>query len=422
MEFPEISPLKRARAAGPAACGTPHTSFFRSRSFTGVLPRQAVFCIVFVCLALLTGAADAEMTPASIIAAGNVYVSGVSYDPGTFFTGDTGTVTYTVTNGNSNTSVGINHATFGDSHFQLVSGTYDSSSTLGPLQSRNYIFSVVANANDGTYYPAFSVSFRDADNLNYQSMIKIDNTPLILTVQEKPDAFSQGKKDTVTVQIANPRKNDVKNVIFTVRGGNVTLTPSDMYIGNLTAGTSQLVNFSVTPDTPTSLEVTADYDNGDNHHSVGMTLPVSFTTDKQQAHPVMSNVAVKNTFGIYHVTGDITNAGLLAANGVTVTSGAPAEPTDPYRTYVIGALKPDDFGSYELSFAAPNGTKSVPLQISYKDKDGNVIVSEQPVDLTGAVMTKDTDHSSDLLPVIVVVLLIALGCGGYYYLRKRKNQ
>jgi CARDB. len=362
------------------------------------------------------------MSPASIVAAGNVYVSNVSYDPGTFFTGDTGTVAFMVTNGNSNTTVGINHATFGDSNFQLVSGTYDSSSTLGPLQSRKYIFSVVANANDGTYYPAFSLSFRDADNLNYQSMVKIDNTPLILTVQQKPDAFTQGKKDTVTVQIANPRQSDVKNVIFTVRGGNATLTPSDMYIGNLTAGTSQLVNFSVTPDRPTLLEVTADYDNGDNHHSVGMTIPVPFTTDKQQAHPVMSNVAVKNTFGVYHVTGDITNAGLLSANGVTVTSGAPAEPTDPYRNYVIGALKPDDFGSFELSFAAPNGTASVPLQISYKDKDGNVIVSEQPVDLTGAVLTKDTGHSSDILPIVILVIVIALGCGGYYYLRKRKNQ
>jgi len=422
MEFPEKSPIKRARADGPAARGTPDIPFFRSPSVTGLLHRRTVFCILVVCVALLAGAADAEMSPASIVAAGNVYVSNVSYDPGTFFTGDTGTVSFTVTNGNSNTTVGINHAAFGDTSFPLVSGTYDSSSTLGPLQSRKYIFSVVANANDGTYYPAFSLSFRDADNLNYQSMVKIDNTPLVLTVQDKPDAFTQGKKDTVSVQIANPRQSDVKNVIFTVRGGNVTLTPSDMYVGNLTAGTSQLVNFSVTPDNPTSLEVTVTYDNGDNHHSVGMTLPVPFTTNKQQAHPVMSNVAIKNTFGIYHVTGDITNAGLLTANGVTVTSVAPAEPTDPYRTYVIGALKPDDFGSFELSFAAPNGTESVSLQISYKDKDGNVIVSEQPVDLTGAVTAKDTGHASDLLPVIVIVLVIALGCGGYYYLRKRKNQ
>ncbi len=422
MEFPETSLITRARAAGPAAHRSHLTQLFGAHILTGPVSCRALFCALVLCIVLLAGPAEAEMSPASIVAAGNVYVSNTSYDPGTFFTGDTGTVTYSVTNGNSNTTVGINHATFGDTNFQLVSGTYDTSSSLGPLQSRKYIFSVVANANDGTYYPTFSLSFRDADNLNYRGMVKIDNTPLVLTVQDKPDAFTQGKKDSITVQIANPRQSDVKNVIFSVVGANATLTPSDMFIGNLTAGTSQLVNFSVTPDTPTSLAVKVGYDNGDNHHFVSMTIPVPFTTDKQQAHPVISNVDIKNTAGIYHVTGDITNAGLLTANGVTVTSLAPAVPQDPYRTYVIGALKPDDFGSFEITFAAPNGTVSVPLQVSYKDKDGNVIVSEQPVDLRDAVMTKDTDNQPGLLPVIAVVLVIALACGGYLYMRKRKNQ
>jgi len=422
MEFPETPSMRKARPAGPAAGRSPLTPFFGAH----ILKRR-VFCRPFLCtlvlfLALFAGVADAEMSPASIVAAGNVYVSNISYDPVTFFIGDTGTVTYTVTNGNSNTSVGINHATFGDTSFQLVSGTYDSSSTLGPLQNRKYIFSVVANANDGTYYPVFSLSFRDADNLNYRSTVKIDNTPLILTVQDKPDAFTQGKKDAVTVQIANPRQSDVKNVIFSVTGANATLTPSDMFVGNLTAGSSRLVNFSVTPDTPTSLAVNVDYDNGDNHHSVGMTIPVPFTTDKQQAHPVISNVNIRNTAGTYQVTGDITNAGLLTANGVTVTSLAPAVPQDPYQTYVIGALKPDDFGSFEISFTAPKGTDSIPIQVTYKDKDGNVIVSEQPVDLGDAITTRDTDSQPDLLPIIAVVLVIALGCVGYLYMRKRKNQ
>jgi len=422
MEFPETPSIRRARAVGPAAHRSPFTPLFGAHSLKGREHYRIFFCAFVLCLALFAGAAEAEMSPASIVAAGNVYVSNISYDPATFFTGDTGTVTYTVTNGNSNTTVSINHATFSDTSFQLVSGTYDSSSTLGPLQSRKYIFSIVATANDGTYYPTFSLSFRDADNLNYRDTVKIDNTPLILTVQDKPDAFTKGKKDIVTVQIANPRQSDVKNVIFSVAGANATLTPSNMFVGNLTAGTSQLVNFSVTPDTPTSLAVNVDYDNGDNHHSVGMAIPVPFTTDKQQAHPVISNIDIKNTAGTYHVTGDITNAGLLTANGVTVTSLAPAEPQDPYQTYVIGALKPDDFGSFEISFAAPKGTDSVPIQVSYKDKDGNVIVSEQPVDLGDAVLTKDTDSQPSLLPIVAVILIIALACGGYLYMRKRKNQ
>ena len=51
---------------------------------------------------------------------------------------------------------------------------------------------------------------------------------------------------------------------------------------------------------------------------------------------------------------------------------------------MIGTLKPDDFGSFEITFTAPDGTTSVPLQQSYKDNDGNVITSVQNIDLTQA--------------------------------------
>src|SRR5208337_93186 len=118
----------------------------------------------------------------------------------------------------------------------------------------------------------------------------------------------QGKKETISVQISNPRDNDVKNVIFEVTGNGVTLTPSKTYIGDLTAGTSTMVNFTSTADEPTSLFMHVDYDNGDNIHTINTTLPIQFTIDKQRADPVMSNIVVTLKQGTYDVTGDITNA------------------------------------------------------------------------------------------------------------------
>ena len=165
-----------------------------------------------------------------------------------------------------------------------------------------------------------------------------------------------------------------------------------------------------------------DYDNGDNIHTINTTLPIQFTIDKQRADPVMSNIVVTLKQGTYDVTGDITNAGLSTANGVTVTSLSPAVTQDPYRNYVIGALKSDDFGSFEVTFTVPNGTTSVPLQQSYKDSDGNVITSVQNIDLTRAQNTTQTDSQSSILPALAVVLIIVLGVGGYLYMKKRKNQ
>ncbi len=391
-------------------------------------PAYGAFLFLIITLGCLVLPVSGYTTTDSITAAGRVYVSNITIDPAVLFTGDTATVTFAVTNGNTNTGnttdgVMFNHATFGDNDIRLTSGSYDSSSNVGPLQTRTYVFNVMTDKLDGTYYPTFSLGFRDADSLYYRTPVKVDNTPIILSVISTPDTFTAGKKDTITVQIANPRQNDVKNVIIDVVGNGTTITPSEQYLGWLGANSAINATFSVTPDTESVMSMTVKYDNGDNHHSVTQSLPVTFGTDKKQATPKVSNVEVKLTDGVYHVTGDVTNAGLTTANGVTVTALFPATPQDPYRSYVIGALKPDDFGSFEVTFTAANNTVSVPIQVSYKDSDGNVISSQQDVGIFGAALTDTANQQGNplLFPGIILIVILAAG-GWYYYTRRIKKQ
>jgi len=360
-----------------------------------------------------------DSTSTTIQAASNVYVSNYTIDPAVLFTGDTATATFYVTNGNANQSVMVNHATFGDNDILLTSGTYDTTSNIGPLQTRSFVFSIETDKNAGTYYPSFSLSFSAGNGMYDRIPVKVDNSALVMAVADKPDTFTQDKKDSITVQIANPRENDVKNVILDVTGDGMTATPSEIYLGVLASGADMNSTFSITPVKESPVNITVKYDTGDNHHTVSLSIPVSFAPDKKKASPQMSNVKVKLDSGIYDVTGDITNAGLQTANGVSVTALSPAVPQDPYKTYVIGALKPDDFGSYEVTFKA-SGAGSVPLQMSYKDTDGNVISSQQDVALTVADSAQ-TQNSPSTLPIIAFVLLIAIG-GGYLYYRRKKNQ
>ncbi len=381
-----------------------------------------LFLLLTIAMLVMVSGAAALATPDEITAADNVYISNVTYDPGSFFTGDTGTVTVAVTNGNANISEVSNHATFGfDNSFQLTSGNYDASSNIGPLQTRTYTFSVVTQAPDGSYYPTFSVNLADVKSLYYKGIVKVDNTPIVATLLDKPDAFTQSTKNTLSLQLANPRNNDVKNVIVGVEGGSgVDILPATQYIGVLSSGTSTTANFTVTPNVETTLNVTVKYDNGDNHHSVGLQIPVTFTTDKKQADPVMSNIVVTTTAGVTQVTGDVTNAGMSNANAVTVTSLAPGVPQDPYKSYVIGALKPDDFGSFEVTFSADPGTE-VPIQLSYKDTDGNVIAATHDVTVP-LVSAGSQDSGFPVLPVIAVIIVVAIFCGGwYFYLRRYKE-
>jgi hypothetical protein len=251
--------------------------------------------------------------------------------------------------------------------------------------------------------------------------VQVDNTPLFVTILSEPDSFTRAKKDTISLQIANPRKNDVKNVVVEITGGSgVDIIPSSRYIGSLGSGTSIPVNFSMTPNEECILNVVVSYDNGDNHHYANLSIPVTFSPDKKKANPVMSNIGVTAVNGVIHVTGDITNAGLSTANAVSVTSLSPAIVEDPYKTYVIGTLKPDDFGSFEVTFSAAGGT-TVPLQLSYKDMDGNVITSTKNVTVPQySAVTKKTGFP--VLPVAVVSVGLMLFVGGWALYLKRNNQ
>jgi ribosomal protein S8 len=394
------------------------------------MKNKLTYLSIFLCLLIIaaTGAANAYATTDSLTAAGKVYVSNVTYDPRIFFTDDVGTVTYEVANGDADQGVVVNHATFSDTNIRLISGSYDSSSNIGPGRQssagtiptiRTYTFSVVADATEGTYYPTFSLSFRDAEGLFHRGMVQVDNTPLVVTILSKPDAFTQGRKKTITVQVANPRKNDVKNVILEVTGAGFDVTPSETFIGSLASGAKTTADIAVTPYQPTTLGLTVNYDNGDNPHKVTMELPIAFGEDKKQAEPIISNIQVKSTDGIYHITGDVTNAGLENANSVVVTSLLPAVPEDPYKSYVVGVLKPDDFGSFEVTFSADNGA-TIPVQLSYKDVDGNVITSRQDVKISSnAVSSQKSDLP--LIPIIAGIIIVGAFVGGwFFYLRKKK--
>jgi hypothetical protein len=193
-----------------------------------------------------------------------------------------------------------------------------------------------------------------------------------------------------------------------------------VYIGEIAAGKSATVNFTVTPAMEVPLVFALQYENGDNVHTAAQDLPIAFVPDKKSADPIISNLQVRLTGQTYDVTGDVTNAGLKVANSVTVTSLAPAVPQDPYKVYVVGGLNPNDFSSFEVTFTVPQNVQTIPLQISYKDEDGNVFVSETPVRLSVApVETAGSGEFPLLFTLILVGIIAVIGVLTYRYWRAK---
>lgn len=411
-------------------CRTPARTGIKSPVFTngGITHKNSNSSIrtlliagTLLAICLFVSSASALTTTESMAASAKVYVSNVTYDPGSLYDGDKATVDIKVTNGNSDTGIVINHAQLVDDTIRTVSRPYDTSSNIGPGQTRDYIFEVTADGKEGYYYPTFSLSFLESDSMYYRTIVEIDNSLPELTFIDKPDTFSAGKKDKITAKISNPRSNAVENVIVEISGTGSAVNPSKIFIGTINAGGNILVNFSVTPQQQTDLTLKITYDNGDNTHTMSESLPIIFGENKKQADPKVNNIKITKEGTVYHVTGDVTNAGLENANAVTITSGAPATAQDPYKNYVVGVLKPDDFGSFEVTFSA-EGSTSIPLQMSYKDTDGNVLTSQQNINLATATSSDQSTAQPSILPIVGVIIVIALACGGYLYMRKRKAE
>ena len=309
--------------------------------------------------------ASAITTTASML-----YVSSVSIDPAVLYPYEQGTVSVTLSN-SGNQSVGLSNP-------DLVSDTItidkkDSWNTMSYIASGStitYSFLVSANPPDSSHFALFTVETKDGDVFHYPILITVDSTDLVASISDSPEIFPLAIEKTVNLSIINPRAGEIDNIFVTASGDGIKVSPSEKYVSSLDAKSSVVVPFTVTPSKTGNLTFHISYQSGDVDHSTDVVLPIDIGNDKTSAVPVVNNVALTTKSSYYDLTGDITNTGITAAKGLTVTVGSPAQATGTYAEYAIGSLASDDSGSFEVTFTSQDLT-SVPLVMLWKDAEGN---------------------------------------------------
>ncbi|MDO9540334.1 MAG: hypothetical protein Q7J09_10095, partial [Methanocalculus sp.] len=310
--------------------------------------------------------------------AAQVTVSGATLNPEVFLPWDTGTITVVVTN-TGTTPVSLSSARLtAPQNIDIIETPHTGSGTLGAGNSMTFTFTVSVRGEEGIFYPRFLLNFRDAGSLSYPILLRVDRTPIDAGISARPDIFMTGKKDTVVVSVGNPRQNSVSAVTITPVTGVADVVPTSVFIGTLGSGQKSNASFSITPTGEGDLTFNVEYRNGQNRHTIPLTIPVIPGTAKRVAEPIVSNVEVSSIAGGYRITGDVSNAGLETARSVVITTKSPAVPIDPFRVYVVGSLDADDFSSFEVTFSAQD-TAEVPLVIRYRDDDGNLYEESTPV-------------------------------------------
>jgi hypothetical protein len=383
--------------------------------------RMILFSLItLACIITAAGAATGTVPVTNPQdAAALVYVSGYDLSPGVFYPGETGTLTVHVTNA-ADAAVSVSQPDLMDPHVDIINkGAYATSSLIGPGATVDYNFVIRAEGPDGTYLPLFTVSTNvyGTSAIHSQIKLKVDSTEVRASVSNKPGTFSLEKTDTVNISVVNPRLGDISDVLIVASSSGSDISPSEEYVKSIPAGASVKVPFAITPHQQSDVTFKVSFRNGDTVHNTSVVLPLNLGVDKSAAIPVVNNVALVNNGVSYTMTGEVGNAGITGAQGMIITTGAPAKPVGPDPDYAIGSLAANDFTRFTLTFTAGD-LSAIPVLVQWKDAQGTTQSSTITLDLhtlaggsAGGTSAPGhaTSGSSPGIPVVIagVIILIA---------------
>lgn len=333
-------------------------------------------CIALIVLAALCGFAaavtDDDSDPASQIS-----VTGITKSPPeTLMPGDQGFITVKITNSGEE-SASIDRAKLYTDDLVVVNdNAYEVVGDIGAKNSMEFTFLVEAGPAEGIFYPSFYLDFGMSGSLRTSIPVIVDDTAPQVSLLGVPETFTDGKTEDITVRVGNTRDGELSAVTITPVTDGIMSDQTSYFVGVLRKDESAEVPFAITPpDEEGDLTFVVDYRNGVNVHSTTVSIPMNFGTDKTSAVLVVNEVEVSLSGSTTTVSGDVTNAGLEEAYSVMVTVGDPATPTNPNPIAVIGALEPDDFSGFEVTYTM-QGAGEVPVLVTYKDQDGNIYEEE----------------------------------------------
>ena len=339
--------------------------------------RIGIALIVLIALCGLAAAVtDDDSNPASQIS-----VTGITKSPETLMPGDQAFITVSITN-SGDESASIDRAKFYTNDLVVVNDdAYEVVGDIGSKNSMEFTFLVEAGPAEGIFYPSFYLDFGSSGSLRSSIPVIVEDTTPQVSLLNVPEIFTEGKTEDITVRVGNPRDGDLSAITITPVTDGIKSDQTSYFVGDLAKDKSAEVTFAITPEEEGDLTFVVSYKNGVNEHSTTVSIPMTFGTDKTSAVLVVNEVEVSSSGAITTVSGDVTNAGLEEAYSVMVTVGDPATPTNPNPVAVIGALEPDDFSGFEVTYTR-QGSGDVPVLVTYKDEDGNIYEEEFSVTST----------------------------------------
>jgi hypothetical protein len=345
-------------------------------------------------------------------------VSSFRLDPPVLMKGDTGIVTVNVMNSGTE-SVFINSARLsGGAEVSVIQSPDQTQGAIVSGSTLAYVYKVRAEGSDGVYYLRFILDFREGGGYTFNIPVEVESSTLELSIMGAPVPIIQGVRGDFLVMVGNPRPNDANAVTLIPEGDGFLITPSGVFLGTLEPDGSSVVAFNLTPLRQTFIRFRANWKNGINPHTATLTIPLSTVDNRIQADPVITNIHVTTEQGAIHVTGDVTNVGLVTARSVTITTQGEVTPVDPYKVYVVGSLEPDDVASFEVTFRSKATVGEVPLLVTYKDNAGTILTTTSKVEISSQALSDQGSEPSRFTNLLIWMFVVLVAAVFIYFWRR----
>jgi len=402
------------------------------------------FLPLFACLVLLLCIMPVHAESPTVIVADYVI------SPSVLQPGDVGTITATIRNtassatisektgiqsggefaSSKSTDIGVNieSVQLESKDVKVISGNYKRVGAIGPGQSIPITFLIQAPAQDGIYFPEIWIdvtggqSVRQPIPVNVNTQIALLKKPALTAIKTVPEGVNPGDDISARVVLRNDglsRADEVTVAINCSSPGITQKTPSTFHSGSLQKGESVPIDmvFATDKNTPSGISrvcLTLTYANPDG----------SVTT---QNEVIGINIKGKARIGIASLSMDpvrirkgdqvsliirLENTGTDNANSVKASIDLPMSGSkDAY----VGKIEPDNDAPAVFILQAGNpGTYPYNLTVRYEDDYGVQTWSE-----TLRMTVNDGDSTGLIVAILLVLILV--GAGGYWYFVLRKK-
>ena len=390
-------------------------------------------------LLLVTATASAAEGPA-------VMITNYTVEPEVLVPGDTGTITLTIKNMDTKSSVistsqdlltettttlsaeikTIRLSSRSRDIEWLIEGfqrsEYYNVGALGPGESVKISIPIKATAyaHEGTYFPEVYIEVECPEvgdfkikNVRFPIPVKVDSSEVEILEKDIPSEISLSESKQMTMVVANNRPNQVSgvNVLVNSKSDGLEFTPERIFIGNLAAYEKKEVNFSLQTQTSGKADKNEEfsfvvtYKNGVNSHHNELKSSV-FVRSIADVKLILVNApefVLKED--VAKIDFDVANGmakDIKAVSVVPVMEGVRILPSE----YFIGDMEVGDVFSASFDVYTSDlriGDTGIPFTLVFKDVDTDKQYETQGYEVH--VEVREQQKSELPNPVLFVALL-----------------